>query len=82
MEKVYVLTETTYDDGYCLDTIIGIFKTIEEANIVMNRLESKMEELGYSSDDTWLSVSEYAVGIINPVHVWYEDCGFERREWN
>ena len=80
MEKVYVLMETTNDAGWYLDKIVGIFKTADEANKVKDALKTKMEEMG-GYEDTWLDVSEYAIGIINPIHVWYDECGFKRREW-
>lgn len=80
MEKVYVLMETTNDAGWFLDKIVCIFKTADEANKVKDVLKTKMEEMG-GYEDTWLDVSEYSIGIIYPIHVWYDECGFKRKYW-
>lgn len=79
MEKVYVLVEITDDAGWYLHKTVGVFKTADEANKVKNVLETKMEDVG-GYEDTWLDVTEYSIGIIYPVHVWYEECGFQKIE--
>ena len=67
MEKIYILTLTTYDAGVYLDEILGVFKTEEEAIDLKERIEANENyDLG---EHRWLSVDEYIVGKFLAPHM-------------